>query len=47
MFQSVYHLTLITGIQALDFGYTVIPNPGARPGIPWVNAFSLRTSVVY
>jgi saccharopine dehydrogenase-like NADP-dependent oxidoreductase len=50
MFQTVYHATLMQaahGILAVEAGYTAIPNPGARPGVPWANAFILRSTYVF
>ncbi len=47
MMQAEYQLDLIPGILAVQAAYTAIPSPGARPGIPWANAFTVRTTVVW
>jgi porin len=47
MFQVAYRMNLLPGKLVLDAGYTAIPNPGERPGIPWANVFTIRTSIVF
>jgi porin len=47
MFQVAYRLNLVPGKIVLDAGYTAIPNPGYRPGIPWANVFTVRTFLVF
>jgi len=46
MYQLAYRFNFVPGI-AFDAGYTAIPNPGARPNIPWANVFSLRMYLVF
>ncbi len=47
MVQVAYRLNLVPGKIVLDAGYTAIPNPGYRPGIPWANVFTVRTFLVF
>ncbi len=47
MMQAEYQLTLIPNVLALQATYTAIPTPGARRGIPWANAFTVRTTIIF
>ena len=47
MMQAGYQLTLVPSLLALQATYTAIPTPGARPGIPWANAFTIRTTIIF
>jgi carbohydrate-selective porin OprB len=47
MYQITYRFVLIPGKIVFDAGYTAIPNPGYRPNIPWANAVTLRSFVVF
>lgn len=47
MLQTFYQLNLFPQVPvALQAAYTAIPTPGARPGIPWANIFTLRLVVI-
>lgn len=43
----LFQRDLIPNVLAVQASYTAIPTPGARPGIPWANAFTVRTTIVY
>ncbi len=47
MFQAMYHVTWVENILYSDIGYTAIPRPGYRPGIPAANILMVRSSLVF
>ncbi len=47
MLQADYQLVLIPYKLVLQAAYTAIPTPGARPGIPWANALTLRLATIF
>jgi porin len=47
MWQAYYQAVLIPWFLTLQAGYSSIPEPGARPDIPWANALTVRFIVLF
>jgi hypothetical protein len=47
MWQAYYQAILIPWFLTLQAGYSSIPEPGARPDVPWAHALTVRFVMLF